>query len=46
MKGVFNGIAVDPNGNSYITGYTDGDLAGNTNAGSYDIFILKLKNTL
>ena len=31
-------IAVDSGGNSYITGYTWGDLGG-TNAGSYDIFI-------
>jgi len=34
------GIAVDSAGNSYITGYTDGNLAG-TNIGYSDIFIAK-----
>ena len=36
-----NGIAVDTNGNAYLTGYTRGDLDGNTNAGDYDIFVSK-----
>ncbi|MGD9008650.1 MAG: SBBP repeat-containing protein [Desulfobacteraceae bacterium] len=36
-----NGIAVDTNGNAYITGYTEGDLDGNTNAGDSDIFVSK-----
>ncbi|GAG08956.1 unnamed protein product, partial [marine sediment metagenome] len=36
------GIVVDSSGNIYITGHTNGDLDGNTNAGEYDIFIWKL----
>jgi len=39
-----NGITVDSSGNIYVTGYTGGDLDGNTNAGSseiYDIFVSK-----
>ena len=36
------GIAVDSNGNIYVTGHTKGDLDGNTNAGDFDIFIWKL----
>jgi hypothetical protein len=36
-----HGIVVDSNGNSYITGFTYGDLDGNTNAGSEDIFVAK-----
>jgi hypothetical protein len=35
------GIAVDANGNSYVTGYTHNDLAGTGNAGRYDVFIMK-----
>jgi len=35
-----NGIAVDPSGNNYIAGYTDGDLAG-TNLGYSDVFVAK-----
>jgi len=35
------GAAVDSDGNIYITGYTGGDLDGNTNAGEYDIFVAK-----
>ncbi len=37
------GIAVDTRGNVYVTGYTHGDLDGNTNAGTLgsDIFIAK-----
>ena len=38
---VGHGIAVDANGNSYVTGKTVGDLAGTENAGSYDAFIAK-----
>ena len=37
-----SGIAVDTNGNAYITGYTWGDLDGNTNTGDWDIFIWKV----
>ena len=35
------GVAVDTSGNVYITGYTYGDLDGNTNAGGADIFLVK-----
>ena len=34
-------VAVDASGNVYITGYTDGNLDGQTNAGGDDIFIAK-----
>ena len=37
------GITVDTNDKIYLTGYTEGDLDGNGNAGSEDIFIMKLK---
>lgn len=35
------GVAVDPAGNVYVTGYTFGDLDGNASAGSSDIFLIK-----
>jgi hypothetical protein len=35
------GVAVDGSGNIYVTGYTLGDLDGNTNAGGYDAFLTK-----
>ena len=35
------GIAVDASGNSYISGYTGGNLNGYMNAGQYDIFVAK-----
>jgi len=35
------GIAVDPDGNCYITGQTEGGLGGNTKAGDPDVFVLK-----
>jgi len=37
-----NGIAVDKNGCVYVVGYSVGDLGGNANAGSYDLFVLSL----
>jgi hypothetical protein len=37
-------IAVDSKNNIYITGYTDGNLGGQVNAGDNDIFIWKFKN--
>jgi hypothetical protein len=35
-------IAVDAAGNVYVTGFTYGNMGGNTNAGSPDMFITKL----
>ena len=35
------GVSVDSSGNAYVTGYTYGDLDGNTNAGSTDMFLTK-----
>jgi len=35
------GIATDLNSNVYVTGYTMGDLDGNTSDGSEDIFVVK-----
>jgi len=37
-------VAVDANGNSYISGRTEGDLGG-TNAGAYDAFLTKFDTT-
>ena len=38
-------LYVDSNGNVYITGGSKGSLDNNSNAGSYDIFLMrKLKN--
>jgi hypothetical protein len=34
-------VAVDANGNAYITGYTNGNLEGNVNQGNGDAFIAK-----
>ena len=36
-----NAITSDSSGNIYVTGYTHGDLDGNTNTGTSDIFITK-----
>lgn len=35
------GVAVNPDGNVFVTGYTYGNLDGNTNAGENDIFVAK-----
>ena len=35
------GIATDPYGNVYATGYTEGNLNGNNNAGGNDAFVVK-----
>jgi len=39
---IANDIVVDNSNNIYITGYTQGDIAGSGSAGSSDIFVLKL----
>jgi hypothetical protein len=36
-----SGVATDASGNIYVTGYTDGGLDGNPNAGGWDIFLTK-----
>ncbi len=38
-------IAVDSNGNIYTTGYTEGDLNGESNNGGSDIFIMKCNSS-
>ena len=40
-----NAITLDSSGNVYITGYTYGDLEGQTNAGYSDIFVAKLDSS-
>ncbi len=35
------GITTDSNGNVYVTGWTEGGLDGNTNAGDADLFVIK-----
>ena len=35
------GVATDSSGNVYVTGYTEGGLDGNTNAGKADLFVVK-----
>jgi hypothetical protein len=38
---VANGVAVDTSGNILVAGYTEGNLDGNTSAGSKDMFVAK-----
>jgi hypothetical protein len=40
-----NSITVDAAGNAYMTGYTTGGLNGNSNAGSFDMFVTKFSTT-
>jgi chitodextrinase len=40
-----HGIAVDGSGNIYVSGYTTGNLDGQTNAGGEDIFLVKYDST-
>ena len=40
-----NGIATDSSGNIYVTGYTQGNLDGNHDSGSQDIFLLKYNSS-
>jgi len=42
-KGI--GVTTDSSGNIYVTGYTVGGLDGNTNSGSYDIFLVKYSSS-
>ena len=35
------GVTLDSSDNIYVTGYTEGGLDGNTNSGSWDIFLVK-----
>ncbi len=37
-------VTTDSSGNIYITGFSDGDLDGNTNSGYYDIFLTKFNS--
>ena len=39
------GVTTDSSGNIYVTGYTTGDLDGNTNSGSGDIFLIKYNSS-
>ena len=36
-----HGVAVDSSGNVYAAGRTGGGLNGNTNSGSFDLFVVK-----
>jgi len=38
-------VTTDSSGNIYVTGYTRGGLDGNTNSGSYDIFLVKYNSS-
>ena len=40
-----NGVTTDSSGNIYVTGITRGGLDGNTNSGSYDIFLVKYNSS-
>ena len=40
-----SGVTTDSSGNIYVTGYTRGGLDGNTNSGSYDIFLVKYNSS-
>ena len=39
------GVTTDSSGNVYVTGETKGGLDGNTNAGDYDIFVVKYNSS-
>ena len=38
-------VAVDSSGNSYVTGYTDGGLDGNSSSGKKDFFLIKYNSS-
>ena len=42
---VGEGVTVDSKNNIYVSGYTYGGLDGNTNSGSYDIFLVKYNSS-
>jgi hypothetical protein len=39
------GVATDSSANVYVTGYTDGGLDGNSNAGGIDLFLVKYNSS-
>ena len=39
------GVATDSSGNVYVTGGTEGGLDGNTNAGNFDLFVVKYNSS-
>ena len=39
------GVTTDSSGYIYVTGYTFGELDGNTNSGDYDIFLVKYNSS-
>ncbi|MBP8695902.1 MAG: SBBP repeat-containing protein [Syntrophobacterales bacterium] len=41
----WSAVAVDASGNVYVTGWTAGDLDGETNAGGSDIFLMKYNSS-
>jgi len=41
-----NGVSTDSSDNIYVTGYTNGDLDGNTNSGNFDIFLVKYNSSV
>ena len=40
-----DGVATDSSGNVYVVGYTYGDLDGNTNTGTSDLFVVKYNSS-
>ena len=40
-----NGVITDSSGNIYVSGYTEGNLDGNTNSGQGDIFLVKYNSS-
>lgn len=37
-------VTIDSTGNAYVTGFTDGNLDGNTNAGKSDMYVMKFNS--
>jgi uncharacterized delta-60 repeat protein len=40
-----NSVSLDSSGNAYVTGYTHGELDGNTNSGRADIYLMKYNSS-